>query len=329
MAFVNDLRFAWRSLCKRPAFSLIVVAILGLGMGAATAVVDLTNLLAWRLLPVEKPEQLVRVYTGHLRGFSGPWGFTSYADYVDYREGARSLDSLAAHREADLRLDTGDATRRHTAAVVSGNYFATLGLQPSAGRGLEAPDEEMGAEPVLVLSHHLWENLGADPHIVGQTMKIEGAAFTVIGVGPESFRGDVAGSVADFFVPLQHLPRFEDNPDLLTDRNQVRFYLTGRLAPGSTRADAQTEIALLGQRLDAAHPLRDDKPRQITVGAASLAHPIDLQRNIPSLQLFAVAVTLLLAITCANIAQLLLARAVARRREMAVRQHHHPANSSN
>ena len=319
-SYLQDLRFAVRTLCKRPGFTLVVVLILGLGIGAATAVIDLVNLLAWRTLPVERPEELVKVFSASHRGWVGPYHPTSYRDYVDYRDGNRSFSGLAAHHDFEARLDTGESTEVVTASAVSGNFFEVLKLGVTAGRPLSDVDDRPDSSPAMVIAHSFWERLGRDPEVLGRTMTVEGEAFTVVGVGPAGYTSTMAGSVTDFFIPAAAMPRFPGNADFLEDRATARFYVTGRLQPGATHAAAQAELDVLARQIDADHPMDEDAKRQITTTAANVVHPVDLQRMVPSLRLFAAAVALLFIITCANIAHLLLARSAARRREMAVRQ---------
>lgn len=326
--WIQDWRFALRILARRPGFSLLVILVLGLGLGAATAVVDLANVVAWRPVPVPDPGEIVKVFTANHQGFIGPYHATSYLDYVDYQRAARSLAGLTASHSDRLRLDDGEATDYVTATAVSGNFFEVLRLEAAAGRLLNESDDVAGVAPALVLGHRLWLRLGGGPGVLGSTFRLEGLPFTVVGVAPEGFHGTTAGRTSDVFFPLASLPEVlgDSGRWFLEDREVPRMGLVGRLRPGVTREAARAELDVLARQLDADHP-RAPKgeasagvPRRITVTGGIFASPIDLERLTPSLSIFAAAVTLLLVITCANVAHLLLARAASRRREMAVRQ---------
>ncbi|MCH9646695.1 MAG: ABC transporter permease [Deltaproteobacteria bacterium] len=320
---LEDLRLAFRRLGQQPAFSLAVILILGVGMGATTAVLDLTNLMAWRKLPVPKADELVKVFTASQRGFVGPYNQTSYPDYADYRDGNRSFSGLAAHtQEFEVFLDTGKAEEKATAMVVSGNFFDVLGLKASAGRSFSAEDDRLGSAPVMMVAHHRWQQLGADDQILGSTRLVEGQAFTVVGVAPAGFTAISAGLVADVFFPASTGPIVlgEQEEGFLGDRNRRGLGMIGRLAPGLSRSQAQSELAVLAEQVDREHPMPGEMTRQLTATPANVAHPIDLVRLAPTLRLFAIAVACLLLITCANVAHLLMARSTQRRREWAVRQ---------
>lgn len=322
------LRFALRGVVRRPGLSLLVVVLLGFGLGATTAVVDLVNLLVWRPLPVERADEVVKVYTAPADAWA-PYLRTGYPDYLHYRDGAKSFEGLAALHGFEVRVGRdgsgaldgpleGVAPRR--AVAVSGEFFSVLGLRPARGRLFAPEDDRPGADPVAVLSHRAWVRGGADPDVVGSEIVLEGQPFTVVGVGPPSFASTVAGLVDDVYLPLAAAPLVASGgEELLSARDRGTFAILGRLGPGQSRQTAAAELDVLARGLDAAHPLDNDRSRRITVTPAHLAHPLDRVRMLPTLRLFAGAVAVLLLITCANVALLLLARSAERRREMALR----------
>ncbi|MCG8459949.1 MAG: ABC transporter permease, partial [Holophagales bacterium] len=283
MPFIRDFRYAIRQLSARPVWALSVVLVLGLGLGATTAVFDLFNLLAWRPVPAVRAGELVKVFTASHRGFTGPYGLTSYPDYRAYRDGAQAFSALAAHLDRQLRVDTGESTRLSWAAAVTGNYFEVLGLPNQLGRAPGVDDDRPGSAPVVMLSHGLWRRLGSDPGVLGTTVKIEDQPFTVIGVAPRGFTSSSAGTVSELFLPLAQLPSLVPEADrgLLEDPLADRLHLMGRLAARHTAAEAQAELQVLARGLDRTTPLADDVGRQLTVTAATVAHPVDLARLTP------------------------------------------------
>lgn len=318
------VRFALRGVLRRPGLSFLVVVLLGFGLGATTAVVDLVNLLVWRPLPVEGADEVVKVYTAPEDAWT-PYLYTGYPDFVHYRDAAESFEGLAALYGFEVRAGRGnsgpfDGAASRRAVAVSGDLFSVLGLRPARGRLLTPEDDRPGADPVAVLSHRAWLRAGADPDVVGSEIVLEGQPFTVVGVGPPGFAGTVAGLVDDVYLPLAAAPRVATGGEkMLAARNRGAFEILGRLGPGESRETAAAELDVLARGLDAAHPLDDDRPRRITVTPAHLAHPLDRVRMLPTLRLFAGAVAVLLLITCVNVALLLLARSAERRQEMALR----------
>ncbi|MEM9592998.1 MAG: ABC transporter permease [Acidobacteriota bacterium] len=321
MGLLQDIRFAIRTHRQRPGFALGVILILGIGMGGATGLLDMTNFLAWQALPVASPQEVVKVFTASHSGFTGPYFRTSYPDYRDYRDASRSFAHLAAHTERELRAEIGDGGRDVTAAAVGGSYFDVLGLGMTAGRPLTAEDDRPGAEPVAVVSHTWWRELGEDPRILGRTVRLEGQPYTVVGVAPAGFTNTTAGTVVEVFIPLAGLPVLTGRGlDVFEDRSAAWVEILGRLRPGVDLGEVQAELSALALRLDADHPRPGAPERRVTVTAAKRVHPVDRDRMAPSLRIFGAAVGLLWILTCANVAHLLLARGVERRREMAVRR---------
>ena len=314
--WTQDIRFALRSIARRPRPHLLMIAVLGIGLGASIAVVDLINLFAWRPLPVAEPDRVVKIFTAQDQGFTGPYGLTSYLDYRDYSEASRSLIGLAASWESELRVDTGDATELRRGMAISGNYPQVLGLKAHRGRVLTADDE---TDNLAMISHSLWQELGADDGALDRRLLIEGQPFAIVGVLPAGFN---PGFPVDFYFPAERLPTLLAGyrPGILKQRSERAFDMIGRLRPGFSKDEARAELTTIAARLDSDAPLSDNRARRLTVTRALVTHPVDLQRMRPSLRLLIVAVVVLLLITCANVTHLLTAEALTRQREIAVRR---------
>jgi predicted permease len=301
----QDLRYAIRTWLRSPFFTGIAILAMALGIGANTAIFSVVNTILLRPLPYPNAERLVRIWETEAELAKAP---ITPADFLDWRQQSQSFEQLAAFRSQSFNVTGGQEPERIRGARVSANFFLLLGVQPALGRSFTEDEDQPGHNQLLVLSDELWRRrFGADPHIIGTTLLVNDRSYTVIGITP---RG------ATF--PTKQAEMWTPNAFSDAEKKTRRtHYISaiGRLKPNVTLAQAQAEMTGIAGRLEQQYPTSNSK-----VGVKLVSLKEEVVGNVqPVLMILLVTVICVLLIACGNVANLLLARAVTRQKEIAVR----------
>jgi len=324
---VHDVRHSVRLLRRSPGFSAAAIAILALGIGANTAVFSLVNALV--LQPRQgRIESLVTVYNGS-RVKADDFRDFSYPQYLDLKAHGDVFESLMAHTFTTVGVRDGDRVRQSFATIVTSNYFSTLGVAPAAGRAFTPGEERPGAGiPVAMASYFLWKRTGFDPAFIGSTVRMNATDFTIVGVAPRGFAGTMTMVAPEWWLPIGAYDlvvneMFKMKTTALTDRDNRAFNVAGVLRAGATRQAAERMLDPVSASMAGEYPATD-KDRRFLLGrtprmsVSSRPEPDSMPETLSVL--LTVMAGLVLAVACLNLANLLLARGAARRREIAIRQ---------
>ena len=324
----QDIRYALRTLAKSPGFTAAAIAVLALGIGANTAIFSIVRELVFSPRPYADEAQVVQLYTQD-RKDRNRFRMFSYPTYRDICEQNTVFSGLLAHNPIFVGVGEGEGSRRALAAIISSNYFSTLGVPLAQGRAFLPAEEKSGsAAPVVIASHLYWEKTGGDPQLVGKTIRINERPFTVVGVTPEHFTGTMMLLGPELYFPLGDF-------DLLTNafqaeakrtlerRDAYMLLVVGRLKPGVTAAAAESTLSALATNLENAYPV-EQKDQTFTtrplprLSTSTSPSPEQSDLKVFSTLLFGMAGVVLL-VACLNLANMLLARSLARRKEIAIR----------
>jgi len=318
-SFWQDVRYSLRMIAKAPGYAAIAILTLALGIGANTTIFSWINSTLLNPIPgLASPSEVVSLSLG--RGTDNPFPFT-YPDYEAMRDGQQSFVGITAGNVTPMSLTGKGKPERVWGMVTSANYFDLLGVRPILGRGfLPAEDEKPGGAPVAVISYRMWQtHFGANPEVVGQTLEINQHPYTIVGVAPAVFQGSQTGLRSEIWIPIMMEGQLVPQGDLLHDHHYFWLGVLGRLKPGVKPEQAQEEMTVLLKREVKNYPEEHRGHDSVTVYPLWRS-PFGANQFLSTLLPMLMSIAgLVLLLACANVANLMLVRSVARRREIAIR----------
>src|SRR4051812_47070277 len=324
----GDIKYALKWLLRSPAFAAVPILSLGIGIGFNTPPFSIVDSLLFRPLPVARPDRLVDIYT---KGADGDtYSTNSYPDLLDLRDRNTVFSGMLGYSPSIAAVKAGDRSRMALGEVVSGNYFPLLGVGAALGRTLLPDDDKAGAPRVAVIAHKLWRrDFGGDPGVLGKTLLIHGQPYAIVGVAPEPFTGMVPMLQPELWTAVAWVEDVEPagiqdvvpsptGTTRLDRRGQRWIFVKGRLKDGEIGTRAQAELSVLMNQLAVTYPKTNEK-RPILTAMNVRIHPQADRVLLPVAAGLMVAIGLVLVVACANVANMLLARASGRRREIGIR----------